>query len=272
MTRKTGEIFVMSLITVFLTASLEVSAWQDPFIGYAIPIQAPRDGLDYAAPPKPSFPSISEATPAPNQLSEEELKRAEALLPLLEGRQEFYVMGEFVHLGKPVVPILVKALKMPGTRLRYNAIETLSIIEEPAAVPNLLEAALDGDETIRVRERALRVSVKLDPIQSIPALKTIVSDESDTMRRAVAYLARFVPDMQSPPLLIQLLGDKERYVAATALDSFWRLTRFAGEPHDWQGSTQDQRKKWALEWKKWWETTLKNRQVPRKQPPEKPVS
>ena len=272
MTRKTGKIFVMSLITVFLTTPLEVSAWQDPFIGYAIPIQTPRDGLDYAAPPEPSFPSIPEATPAPNQLSEKELKRAEALLPLLEGRQELYVMGEFVHLGKPVVPILVKALKMSGTRLRYNAIETLSIIKGTAAVPNLLDAALDSDEVIRVRERALRVAVKLDPIQSIPALKTVVSDGSDTMRRAVAYLSRFVPDIQTPPLLIQLLGDKERYVSATALDSFWQLTRFGGEPHDWQGSTQEQRKKWALEWKEWWETTLKNRPAPPKQPSEKPVS
>ena len=270
--RKMYRPFFMILLVVFLTAPMGVSAWQDTFIDYAIPTQTPRDGLDYDAPPNPSFPSIPDATPAPQQLSEEELKRAEALLPLLEGRQELYIMGEFVHLGRPVVPILVKALKMPGTRLRYNAIETLSIIEDSAAVPSLLDVALDRDEVIRVRERALRVAVKLDPIQSIPALKTIVSDGSDTMRRAVAYLSRFVTDIQTPPLLIELLGDKERYVAATALDSFWRLTRFAGEPHDWQGSTQEQRKKWALEWKEWWETTLKNRPVPSKQPSEKPAS
>ena len=48
MTRKTAKIFVMSLITVFLTTPLEVSAWQDPFISYAIPIQTPQDGLDYS--------------------------------------------------------------------------------------------------------------------------------------------------------------------------------------------------------------------------------
>ena len=272
MMRKTYRLLAMSLLPVFLTAPLGVSAWQNTVVGYAIPSQTPRDGLDYEAPPETSFPSLPEATPAPNQLSEKELKRAEALLPLLAGRQELYIMGEFVHLGKPVVPILVKALKMSGTRLRYNAIETLSIIKGTAAVPNLLDAALDSDEVIRVRERALRVAVKLDPIQSIPALKTVVSDGSDTMRRAVAYLSRFVPDIQTPPLLIQLLGDKERYVSATALDSFWRLTRFGGEPHDWQGSTQEQRKKWALEWKEWWETTLKNRPTPSKQPSEKPVS
>ena len=272
MMRKTYKLFMMILLAVFLITPLGVSAWQDAFVGYAIPLQTPQDGLDYAAPPEPSFPKIPEATPSPKQLSKKELKRAEALLPLLEGRQELYIMGEFVHLGSPVVPILVKALKMSGTRLRYNAIETLSIIEDPVAVPNLLDTALDRDEVIRVRERALRVAVKLGPIQSIPVLQTIVSDDSDTMRRAVAYLSRFVTDIQTPPLLIQLLGDKERYVASTALDSFWRLTRFAGKPHDWQGSTREQRKKWALEWKEWWETTLKNRPAPPKQPSEKPVS
>lgn len=217
--------------------------------------------IPYDAPPDAEFPDIPKATPAPEVLSEEELKRAEALLPLLEGRQELYVMGEFVHLGKPVVPVLVKALKMPGPRLRYNAIETLSIIKDARAVPYLLETALDPNEMTRVRERALRVAVKLDPIQSIPALKSIVNDESDTMRRAVAFLSRYVRDVETPPLLIQLLGDKERYVAVTALDSFWRLTRFSGEPHDWQGSTQEQRKLWAQEWQAWWEESLKKQKA-----------
>lgn len=239
----------------FLGASQGVLAGQDFGIGRIIPVQIP-----YNAPPEPEFPIIPEATPAPEVLSEEELKRAEGLLPLLEGRQELYIMGEFVHLGKPVVPVLVKALKLPGTRLRYNAIETLSMIKDERAVPNLLETALDLQEMTRVRERALRVAVRLDPIQSIPALKSIVNDENDTMRRAVAYLSRYSRDVEVPPLLIQLLGDPERYVAATALESFWRLTRYGGEPHNWQGSTQEERKQWSQEWTKWWEARLKERE------------
>ncbi|MDT7041605.1 HEAT repeat domain-containing protein [Candidatus Nitronereus thalassa] len=242
-------------------------AWESSSNGRIILVQIP-----YEAPPEPEFPEIPKATPAPDVLSEAELKRAEALLPLLEGQQELYIMGEFVHLGKPVVPVLVKALKLPGTRLRYNAIETLSMIKSPEAVPNLIETALDLDEMTRVRERALRVSVKLDPIQSIPALQTIVNDKNDTMRRAVAFLSRYVRDTEIPPLLIQLLGDSERYVAVTALESFWRLTRFSGKPHDWQGSTQEQRKQWALEWKDWWETALQNRENSPNSPSEKPIS
>lgn len=261
MMKKLLGVLISCLLGICLAVPQGFGAWQDSFADHIILVQA------FEPPPAAEFPDIPKATPAPEVLSEEELKRAEGLLPLLEGRQELYIMGEFVHLGKPVVPVLVKALKLPGTRLRYNTIETLSMIDDPRAVPNLLEIALDLDEMTRVRERGLRVAVKLDPIQSIPALKAIVDDDSDTMRRAVAFLSRYVKDTEVPPLLIQLLSDTERYVAATALDSFWRLTRFAGEPHDWQGSTQEQRKVWALEWKEWWEAALKSRQIPPKASP-----
>lgn len=261
MMKKLLGLLASCLAGIFFVAPQGFGAWQDSIADHIILVQA------FEPPPKAEFPDIPKATPAPEVLSEEDLKRAEGLLPLLEGRQELYIMGEFVHLGKPVVPVLVKALKLPGTRLRYNTIETLSIIDDPRAVPNLLETALDLDEMTRVRERGLRVAVKLDPIQSIPALKAIVNDDSDTMRRAVAFLSRYVKDTEVPPLLIQLLGDTERYVAATALDSFWRLTRFGGKPHDWQGSTQDQRKEWALEWTDWWEAALKSRQIPSKASP-----
>jgi HEAT repeats len=260
-------VFASLMLGVVLVAPQGVWAWQNASTGRIIPVQIPYD-----APPEPEFPEIPKATPAPEVLSEEELKRAEDLLPLLEGQQELYIMGEFVHLGKPVVPVLVKALKLPGTRLRYNAIETLSMIKSPEAVPSLLETAVDLNEMTRVRERALRVAVRLDPNQSIPALKSIVDDKNDTMRRAVAFLSRYVRDTEIPPLLIQLLGDTERYVAVAALESFWRLTRFSGEPHDWQGSTQDQRKQWALEWKEWWETALKQQQNSPTTPSEKPIS
>jgi len=266
MMKKSLALLASCVLGIFFVVPQGVEAWQDSLVGHIIPVQT------FDAPPEAEFPDIPKATPAPEVLSEKELKRAEMLLPLLEGQQELYIMGEFVHLGKPVVPVLVKALKLPGTRVRYNAILTLSMIKDARAVPNLLEAAMDLNEVTRVRERGLRVAVQLDPIQSISALKSIVDDDSDTMRRAVAFLSRYVRDVEIPPLLIQLLGDPERYVAATALDSFWRLTRFGGKPHDWQGSTQEQRKQWALEWKEWWEFNLKKRQNPPEAPSEKPVS
>ncbi len=220
-----------------------------------IPVQIP-----YNAPPEPEFPEVEQATPAPSALSEKELKRAEALLPLLEGQQELYVIAEFVHLGKPVVPVLVKALTMPGERLRYNAIETLSIIKDPQAVPDLLEVAKNGEDVTKVRAHALRVAIRLAPIAVLPTLKALVKDHADTIRRAVAFECRHVRHPDSVSLLIELLADEEKYVSVTALESFWRLTRWGGPPRDWQGSTHEQRIAWAQEWKAWWEKTLKERE------------
>ncbi len=221
---------------------------------HLLPVQIP-----YNAPPQAEFPEIEQATPAPDVLSEKDLKRAEALLPLLEGRQELYVIAEFVHLGKPAVPVLVKALKMPGSRLRYNAIETLSIIKDPQAVPDLLDVARNGEEVTRVRAHALRVAVRLAPMEALATLRELVKDQADTIRRAVAFECRHVRHPESVSLLIELLADQEKYVSVTALESFWRLTRWVGPPHDWQGSTHEQRIAWAKEWKAWWDKTLKDR-------------
>ena len=234
---------------------------------YLVPIQIP-----YNAPPEAEFPEIDQATPAPEVLSEKELKRAEALLPLLEGRQELYIIAEFVHLGKPVVPVLVKALKMPGSRLRYNAIETLSIIKDPQAVPDLIEVARDGEEVTRVRAHALRVAVRLAPMETLPTLQTLVKDRADTIRRSVAFECRHVRRLESVSLLFALLADQEKYVSITARDSLWQLTRWGGSPHDWQGSTHEQRIAWAKEWQEEWGVELKKRKAAPKKPPSEPVS
>ena len=234
---------------------------------YPVPVQIP-----YNAPPDAEFPEVEQATPAPEVLTEKDLKRAEALLPLLEGRQELYVIAEFVHLGKPVVPVLVKALKMPGSRLRYNAIETLSIIKDPQAVPDLLDVARDDEDVTRVRAHALRVAVRLAPLETLPTMQTLVKDQADTIRRAVAFEGRHVRHPDSVSLLIRLLADQEKYVSITARDSLWLLTRRAGPPHDWQGSTHEQRIAWAEEWEAWWEKTLKERGMAPKKQPADPVS
>lgn len=234
---------------------------------YLIPVQIP-----YNAPPEAEFPEIEQATPAPEVLSEKELQRAEALLPLLEGRQELYIIAEFVHLGKPVVPVLVKALKMPGSRLRYNAIETLSIIKDPQAVPDLLRVAGDGEEVTRVRAHALRVAVRLAPVETLPILHTLVKDQADTIRRTVAFECRHVRHLESVSLLFALLADEEKYVAITARDSLWHLTRWGGSPHDWQGSTHEQRIAWAKEWQAEWGEEVKKRKAAPKKPQSEPVS
>lgn len=208
------------------------------------------------AAPDTSVPQNTQA------LSEEELKRAEALIPLLEGKQEYWAMGEFVHLGLPVVPVLVKALTMPGPRIRYNAIETLSMLKAASAVPDLLNTAKQPNEMPRIREHALRVSVRLDPSQTVETIAVMAKDMTASVRKAAAFEARYVREKDVIDVLIGLLIDDERFVSISALHSLWILTRHETEMHDWESSTRPQREEWTQEWIDWWKQAKETFELP----------
>jgi len=184
--------------------------------------------IPYNRPPLPEAGPNTTVPPNTEPLSPEEVKRAEALLPLLSGNQEFWAMGQFVHLGAPVTPILVKALTMPDPRLRYNAIETMKMIKDPSVAPALVKSAIEPLEMPRVREHALR----------------------------------HVRENAVIPVLIGLIQDEQMYVEITAFDSLMRLTRRQTEMHDWQMSTQKDRKEWAKEWISWWEVSEDTFEIP----------
>jgi len=209
--------------------------------------------LPYEPPPQPDYTPGEDATPAPEQLNEQEQKRLDSLLPLLAGNQELWAIGEFVHFGQHSVPHLIKALKMPGSRIRFNAVETLSMIKDPSAVPALVEVALDPNEESKVRSHALRVATRLDPNQVIPAIEGMAQDPNSTIRNTAVFEARFVHRKEVLPIIIGVIPDPEQYVSITARDSFWILTRFSGPIHDWEISTPETRKEWAKEWWAWWE-------------------
>jgi hypothetical protein len=230
--------------------------------------------LPYQNPPKESeaVPEAAIVPPSTKSLGPDEVKRAEALLPLLEGKQEFWAMGEFVHLGPSVVPVLAKGLKMPGPRLRYNAIETLLMIKDRSAVPALLEAAQQSGEMPRIREHALRVAVRLDPLQTPAAIAAMAKDANSSVRKAAAFEARYVREKSVIPVLISLLVDDERFVAISAIQSLWVVTRHESEMHDWDISTKEERQEWAQEWIDWWSQTQDTFQIPEPRKPRKPVS
>jgi len=120
-------------------------------------------------------------------------------------------------LGKPVVPVLVKALTMSNPRIRYNAIETLLLIKDPSAVPSLIPVAKDPNEMPRIREHALRVAVRLDPVLAPPAIEAMVRDQEPAIRKVAAFEARYVRQKVVVQPLIDLLADEERFVAITAI-------------------------------------------------------
>ena len=232
--------------------------------------RAPADTLDgvlvqlpYERPPQPQpTPGNPTIPPSTDQLSSDELKRAEALLPMLEGKQEFWAIGEFVHLGPTVVPVLLKGLQMPGARARYNTVETLSLLKEPSAAPALFELAKQPEELAKIREHALRVAVRLDANQAVPTLVQLTKDPNATIRKVAAFEARYVRQKPLVPALIALLSDDERFVAITALQSLWILTRQESEMHDWEASSKEERQEWAQKWVEWWTAAQGNFELP----------
>ncbi len=218
--------------------------------------------LPYEAPPgAQDAPDVS-VPPNTTPLTPEELTRAEALLPLLEGKQEFWAMGEFVHLGESVVPVLIKALTMPSPRIRYNAIETLSMMKGVAGVPALVSTAKRFDEIPRVREHALRVAIRLDSSKAPEAIEEMAKDVNPSVRKAAAFEARYVRQKAVIPILISMVTDDERFVALSAVHSLWILTRHETEFHDWDASTKQDRAAWVSEWLEWWDGNKEVFEIP----------
>lgn len=221
--------------------------------------------MPYEPPPKnQEVPDVSIA-PNTGPLSPEEIKRAEALLPLLEGKQEFWAMGEFVHLGEPAVQVLVKALTMPSPRIRYNAIETLSMMKGVSGVDALLVTAKDSNEIPRVREHALRVAIRLDPGKTPEAIEVMAKDLNPSVRKAAAFESRYVRQKAVIPVLIPMISDDERFVGMSALHSLWILTRHETEFHDWDASTKQDRVTWSSEWIEWWAANKDTFEIPEPQ-------
>ncbi len=247
-----GWAIAISLL-VLVSGIGQAAEYEQPFLH---PVQM------YNRPPQPEAGPDTTVPPNTEPLSPEEVKRAEALLPLLSGNQEFWAMGQFVHLGAPVTPVLVKALKMPDPRLRYNAIETMKMIKDPSVAPALVKSAIEPLEMPRVREHALRTAVRLNPAVTPQAIEAMAQDSHDSIRKAAAFEARHVRENAVIPVLIGLIQDEQMYVAITAFDSLMRLTRHETEMHDWQMSTQKDRKEWAKEWMSWWEANEDTFEIP----------
>jgi HEAT repeat protein len=157
---------------------------------------------------------------------------------------------------------VTKALTMPGPRIRYNAIETISMIKGAAAVPALLETAKLSNELPRIREHALRIAVRLDPLQAPPAIGALSKDTNSSIRKAAAFEARYVRHKDVIQPLIDLVGDEERYVALSAVQSLWMLTRHETDFHDWDSSSKQDRQTWAQEWVEWWNQSKDSFELP----------
>ena len=239
-------LWILALIGLML--GMVQTLWAEPIgKGWAIPVQVP-----YEAPPKGQDLSAESVPQNTKPLTPQEVQRAEALLPLLEGAQEFWAMGEFVHLGEPSVPVLDKGLTMAGPRIRYNVIETIAMLKAASAAPALVAAAKELNEIPRVREHALRVAVRLDAAKAVDAIEVMAKDQNSSIRKAAAFEARYVREKAVVPVLIGMIADEERFVGLSAVQSLWILTRHETEFRDWETSSKQDRQEWTTEWIEWW--------------------
>ena len=260
-------VLIALLLGVVLVSFIPTSSAGGSAVGRPLPVQIPYD-------PPPKSDVVPDASVPPNTkpLTPEELQRAEALIPLLEGKQEFWAMGEFVHLGESVVPVLAKALTMPGPRIRYNAIETMSMLKATSAVPALIQTAKEPHEMSRIREHALRVAIRLDPSEAPSAIEVMAKDQNPSIRKAAAFESRYVRHKAVIPVLIDLIVDDERFVAMSAIHSLWIVTRHETEFHDWDASSKQDRQDWSQEWVDWWATNKDAFEIPDPRMPKQPSS
>jgi hypothetical protein len=90
----------------------------------------------------------------------------------------------------------------------------------------------------------------------------MVKDPNPTIRKVAAFESRYVRHKQVIQPLIDLVGDEERFVAISAVQSLWMLTRHETEFHDWEASSKQDRQNWAQEWTEWWNASKDSFELP----------
>ncbi len=109
-------------------------------------------------------------------------------------------------LGQDAVRLLADILKREKWQRRSGAAWALGELREPAAVPSLIEALRDENES--VRNEASHALLRIGK-PAIPRIVSLLKDEEANMRAvAVKLLGRF-KDPSTVPHLIECLGDNE---------------------------------------------------------------
>jgi HEAT repeat protein len=134
-----------------------------------------------------------------------------------------------------------------------NAIEAMYLIKDTSVLPALTTLAANSGEIPAVREKALRVAIRLDPTQTLPALQAMAKDRDEAIRNTVVSQSRQIKDKAVVELLIPMLADDVPSVADGAMRTLYALTGRSVERQDFLQSTKEQRIAWSKDWAEWWE-------------------
>ena len=92
-------------------------------------------------------------------------------------------------LAAPQVPDLVKLLKAPSPTVRHMTAEILGLIGSSEAVPELIHAAQDVDDLVRLSALGALRSIHPDPSLAIPVFIQGLADPGQSVTREIAALA-----------------------------------------------------------------------------------
>ena len=137
-----------------------------------------------------------------------------------------WVFRALVSIGKPAIPALIEAVKDKDedSGVRQDAAVALEEIDDPRAVPDLIEALNDEDPNVRY-STASALKNRKDPA-AVPALIAALKDEYVIVREAAARALGKIKDPAAVPALTQALKDKNSEVRGEAA---WALVSI-GKP------------------------------------------
>ena len=133
------------------------------------------------------------------------------LIELLNDKDDFVVedvMGELELRGNEALDSLIDALSSRKKGIRLHAATLLGAINDPKAIPALIETLKDNNKLVR-REASTALS-RMD--EAVDPLIETLNDEDWRVRGAAAWALGNLGDEKAIPALEKLLDDESGFV------------------------------------------------------------
>ena len=149
------------------------------------------------------------------------------LIELLNDKDDFVVedvIGELELRADESLDPLIDALSNRKKNIRLHAATLLGAINDPKAIPALIETLKDNNKLVR-REASTALSRMGEP--AVDPLIDILEDDDWRVRGAAAWALGNLGDEKAIPALEKLLDDESGYVKSGAQSAIATIQRKA---------------------------------------------
>jgi len=148
------------------------------------------------------------------------------LIELLETEQNEYIIASLLILigklgGKENIEIIARYLKSYNRRIRANAVEALSYIEDDSIFKIVAPYLLDKDH--RVKANAARIMFRYSKEKTLELLKEMLNEDDKWKKYSAIYVLRNTTSIQGRELLIPLLKDKNFTIRLKAAEAIFEI-------------------------------------------------